>query len=119
MCETPGTLKLQLPISQLQIPQFLNFPIAQCHSGFFQLGILLHQLLQPEPWELYRNLGVFPISFSLIDGALAVFGMANFLPGAEAFFALRFLHSSFRKVELLSTRGEELRNIVDGVVALP
>src|ERR1700757_3072231 len=72
-------------------------------SGFFELGILLHQLLQPEPRELYRNLGVFPISFSLVDGALSVFRMPHFLAGAEA---------------LLPPRGKELGDVVDGVVAL-
>ena len=87
-------------------------------SGFFQLGILLHQLLQPEPRELYRNLGVFPISFSLVDSALAVFRMADFLSRTKALLAFGFLDDSFRHVEFLAARGEKLGDVVDGVVAL-
>ena len=87
-------------------------------SGFFQLGILLHQLLQPEPRELYRNLGVFPISFSLVDSALAVFRVADFLPRAEALLAFGFLDDCLRHIEFLAARGEELGDIVDRVVAL-
>src|ERR1700757_3056820 len=100
------------------IPKLHNYQVTQSGSGFFQLGILLHQLLQPEPWELYRNLGVFPISFALVDGALAVLGMFDLLAGAEAALALGFLDHGLGEVELLAARREKLGNVIDGVVAL-
>src|SRR5207302_6462462 len=65
-----------------------------------------------------RNLGVFPISFSLVDGAFAIFWMTDFLSGAEAFLALGLLDDGLGQVELLPTRRKELGNIIDGVVAL-
>ena len=87
-------------------------------SGFLELGVLLHQLLQPEPRELYRNLGVFPIPFSLEDRAFAVFRVPHLLAGTESFLSLRLLHHRLGQIELLASGGEELCNIVDGVVAL-
>src|SRR5205823_3199983 len=56
-----------------------------------QLRIFLDQLLQTEPWELYRNLGVLTFSFALVNRALAVFGVANLLAGAEPLFAFGLL----------------------------
>ena len=32
-----------------------------------QLGVLFYQLLQTEARELYRNLGIFTLSFALVD----------------------------------------------------
>src|SRR5437660_10980366 len=87
-------------------------------SGFLELGVLLHQLLQPEPRELYRNLGVFPISFSLVDGAFAIFWMTDFLSGAEAFLALGLLDDGLWQVELLPARRKQLGAIIDAVVAI-
>src|SRR6201994_1362612 len=86
-------------------------------SGFFELGILLHQLLQPEPRELYRNLGIFPISFSLEDGAFPVFRMTHLLPRTKAFLSFGLLDHGLGQTKLLSPRGKELGNVVDGVVA--
>src|SRR5579862_5167612 len=101
-----------------KITQLPNYSIPQSASGFLQLPILLHQLLQPEPWELYRNLGVFPISFSLVDGSLTIFWMPDFLARPEAALAFGLFDNGLRQVELLPPRGKEFRNIVDGVVAL-
>src|SRR5678815_3563110 len=42
----------------------------------FQLGILLHQLLQTEARELYRNLGIFTFSFALVHRAFAIFAVS-------------------------------------------
>ena len=89
------------------------------HHHPFQLRVLLYQLLQSEARELYRNLGIFTFSFALIDRAFAIFGMADFLPGAESFLALWLFYGHFGKAELLSPRGEELGNVVDGVVGPP
>ena len=60
-----------------------NYPFQNPVQALLQLRVLLDQLLQSEPRELYRNLGVFPISFSLVDRALAIFRMANALARAE------------------------------------
>src|SRR5215469_2111978 len=83
-----------------------------------QLRVLLHQLLQTEARELYRDLGLFPISFPLIDSTLAVFGVAYFLAGPESLLAFRLFDREFGQVELLAPRGEELGDVVDGVVSL-
>src|SRR5271166_3657440 len=82
----------------------------------FQLGILLDQLLQTEARELYRNLGLFTFSFSMINRAFAIFGMAHLLPWLETLLAPGLLHQRFRDAEFLSPRGEKLGNVVDRIV---
>src|SRR5581483_173835 len=84
----------------------------------FQLRVLLHQLLQTETRELYRNLGIFPISFALIDRAFAIFWVANLLAGPEAFLAGGRLNRNLGQRELLPPRGKKLGNVVDRVVGL-
>src|SRR5436305_5026642 len=97
-----------------QITQLPNFPI---YSGFLQLGILLHQLLQAEAWKLYRNLGFFAFSLALVDRSFAVFRMTYSLPRTEsALTGRRFHRRRFRDAELLAAAGEELGNVLDGVV---
>src|SRR5277367_4485681 len=83
----------------------------------FQLGILLHQLLQTEARELYRNLGLFTVSFSLVDRPFAIFGMPHLLSGPESFLAFGLFDQRFQDVEFLSPRGKKLGNVVDGIVA--
>src|ERR1700733_3500557 len=87
-------------------------------SGAFQLGILLHQLLQAEARKLYRNLGFFAFSFSLVDGSFAIFGMADLLAGTESAFAGGFCWRCFGDGELLAAAGKEFGDVLDGVVGL-
>src|SRR5580658_7910677 len=90
-------------------PNCRDFPIPlspwtrsfSTRSGFFQLGIPLHQLLQTEARELYRNLGVFPIAFALIDRPFPIFRMLHLLPRTESPSAFRLLRRHFRNIELL------------------
>src|ERR1700757_5494208 len=70
------------------------------NSGALQLRVFLDQLLQTEARELYRNLCVFPISFALIDGSPAVFGVLHFLAGAESAFAFQLFDGKLGKGEL-------------------
>src|ERR1039458_10073727 len=83
-----------------------------------QLRVPLHQLLQTEARKLYRNLGVFPISFALIDGPFPIFRVLDLLSGMESPPAFGLLGRHFRNLELLAPRSKELGNVVDGVVAL-
>src|SRR6266852_8487637 len=83
-----------------------------------QLRILLHQLLQTEARELYRNLGIFTFSFALVDGAFAIFRMANFLSRAEALSAFGLFDRQFGDAELLASRGEKVGNVLNRVVGL-
>ncbi len=53
----------------------------------FQLRVLLHQLFQTEARKLYRNLGFFTFSFALVDGALAIFRVADLRSWAESLLA--------------------------------
>src|SRR5262252_8004604 len=99
-------------------PTQANSPILKLLLRPLQLGVLFHQLLQTETRELYRNLRLFPISFPLIDSTLAVFGVADFLAGEESFLAFRLFDREFGQIELLAPRGEELGDVVDGVVSL-
>src|SRR5258706_15966590 len=83
--------------------------ISSCRSGGlrpFQLGVLLHQLLQTEARELYRNLGIFPISFALIDRSFAIFRVLDLLSGTKSALAGRLFDRQFRDVKFLSARGE-------------
>src|SRR5205085_10747927 len=82
-----------------------------------ELSILLDQLLQPEPWELYRNLRVFTVSFPLVHSALAIFGVPHLLSWAKAPLPFWLLDGHLGQVEFLAARGKELGDIVDGVVA--
>src|SRR5262249_48022663 len=93
--------------------KLLNYKLPNVFSRFLQLGVLLHQLLQTKSRELYRNLGLFPISFALVDGSLAVFGMANLLARPKALLAGRRLNRHLGQGKFLSPRGEELGDILD------
>src|ERR1700722_5878302 len=86
--------------------------------GALQLGILLHQLFQAEARKLYSNLGFFAFSFALIDGTLAVFGMADALARAESALAGGFFRSGFRDGEFFAAAGEKLGDVLDGIVGL-
>src|ERR1700688_4081300 len=83
-----------------------------------QLRVFLNQLLQAEARKLYSNLGFFAFSFSLVDGSFAVFGMANFLAGAEATHAGGRFQRNFRDGKLLAATGKKLGYVLDGVVGL-
>src|ERR1700681_4372968 len=82
----------------------------------FQLGIALDKLLQTEARELYRKLGIFPISFALIHRSFPVFRVLDLLTGAESAPACGSFRLQFRNGKLLPARGEEFCNIVDRVV---
>ena len=94
-----------------------NYKITKSASGFLQLGVLLHQLLQAEAWKLYRNLGFFAFSFTLVDGSLAVFGMTDSLSRTKSALARRlFDRSGFGSAEFFAAAGEELGDVLDRVV---
>src|SRR5580704_12712477 len=93
-----------------------SYKITRLRSSALQLGILLHQLLQAEARKLYRNLGFFAFTFALVDGSFAVFGMADLLSGAESALAGGLFDLRFGDAELLAAAGEELGDILDGVV---
>src|SRR5208282_2545459 len=97
-----------------QITQLQNYQ--RLRSSALQLRILLYQLLQAEARELYRNLGFFAFSFSLVDRALAIFRMAHLLPGAESALASRLFDRRLGNAEFLSPRGKELGDVLDGVI---
>ena len=78
-----------------------EIPRAQTCLSSLQLGVLLHQLLQAEARKLYRNLGFFAFSFALIDGAFAIFRMADLLAGAESALAGGLFDGSFGTVNFL------------------
>src|ERR1700756_1161579 len=86
--------------------------------SFFQLRVFLHQLLQAEARELYRNLGFFTFSFALVHRTLAIFGMADLLSRSESSLTFDVFHLPFWQLEFAATRGKELGNVVDGVVTL-
>jgi len=65
---------------------------------------------------LYRNLGFFALSLALVDGSFAVFRMADALSGLEPALARGLLDDRFRGAEFLAAAGEELGNVLDGVV---
>src|SRR5487761_477338 len=50
-------------------------------SSALKLRIFFHQLLQTEARKLYSNLGLFTVSFALVNGSLAIFGVLHFLSG--------------------------------------
>src|SRR5579864_8504421 len=93
--------------------QRLNRPIT---SGSFQLGVLLHQLLQAEARELYRNLRFFAFSLALVNRTLAILGMPNPLSGAKSALTRGLFDRRFRDGKLLAAAGEELRDVLNRVV---
>src|SRR5256885_12913865 len=68
--------------------------------NLFQLRVLLYQLLQAEARELYRNLGIFTVSFTLVDGPFAILWVTYLLPRSETFFTFGFFHWHFGETEL-------------------
>src|ERR1700693_4523044 len=87
------------------------------HSRFLQLRVLLHQLLQTEARELYRNLRVFPIPLALIDRPFAVFRVLDLLSRTKSALAGRLFDRQLWELEFLPTRGKELGDVVDRIVA--
>src|SRR4029077_6582114 len=102
ICELPGAWK----------------PGAGSPLYSLQLRILLHQLLQTDARELYRNLGIFTFSFALADGAFTIFRMGNFFSRAEAPSAFGLFDRQFGDAELLASRGEKVGNVLNRVVGL-
>src|SRR5437899_6430787 len=93
-----------------------DYPITKLPNQalrFLQLRILLHQLLQSEARELYRNLGLLAFSFALIDRSFAIFWMPHFLPGTKSSPAFWLLNRQLGNGELLPARGKELGNVID------
>src|SRR5450631_2609709 len=75
-----------------------NYPITKLPNSLLcllELRVALHQFLQTEARELYRNLGVFPIPFALIDRSFSVFRMLDFLARTESASAGRLLGHQF------------------------
>src|SRR4249920_4091353 len=85
-------------------------------SCSLQMRVLFHQLFQSESWKLYRNLGVFSLTFATIHHALAIFRVFHALAGTERAAARGLLHWNLRTVELLAPRGKKFGNVVDGIV---
>src|SRR5262245_15235090 len=87
--------------------------------GSLQLCVFLYELLESEPWKLYRNLGAFTFAFPAVDHAFAVLRMADALAGTKrrpAGFLLRRLGRGLGQGKFLAPRGEEFRDVVNGVV---
>src|SRR5438876_7585636 len=89
----------------------------RARSSLLQLRILLHQLLQTEARELYRNLRVFPIPLALIDRPFAVFRMLDLLPRTKSALAGGRFDRQLWELELFPARGKKLSNVVDRIVA--
>ena len=89
----------------------------------FELGKFFHQLFYAVLLKLYCNLRVVPIAFATKDGANAVLGVANARALAQAGLPGRGRKVHFGAGEVLSTgnllsaRGEEAGNVVDGVAS--
>src|SRR5215471_14514256 len=99
----------------------LVFPVTLAALVFsdlnsFQLSVLFHQFFQPESWKLYSNLGVFSLSFTLVDSALTIFGMLDPLAGPECPAASCLLYGDLRPRKFLSTRSKEFRNIFNRII---
>src|SRR5438105_3884034 len=92
--------------------------LAFLRLNLLQLRVLLYQLLQAEARELYRNLRLFTVSFTLIDGSFAILWVTYFLPWPETFFTFGFFHWHFGETELFPSGSKELRHIFDRVVGL-
>src|SRR6267378_4325724 len=87
--------------------------LAFLRLNLLQLRVLFYQLLQAEARELYRNLGVFTVSFTLIDGSFAILWVTHFLPRPETFFAPGLFHWHFGQTKLFPPGSKKLRNIFD------
>src|SRR6478609_9518042 len=85
-------------------------------SCSLQMRVLFYQLFQSESWKLYRNLGVFSLTFTPVDHSLAIFRVFHALSGTKRATARRLLHGNLRPVELLAPRGKKFRDVVDGIV---
>ena len=96
-----------------------------------ELGVFLDQFLQAESMKLYRNLGVIPIALAMIDDSFAVFRMADavsleqsrgprqsrgWIAGVESAACGGRLRRGLGAGELLTARGKEVGDVVDGVV---
>src|SRR5437763_780637 len=86
------------------------------HSGLFQLGVLLDQLLQSKARKLYRNLRLFAFSLAMVDRSFSIFRMPHLLPRSKTATSFGLFDRHFCHAEFLSARGEEFGNVVDGVV---
>src|SRR6266704_1165047 len=89
-------------------------PVADLRS--LQMRVLLHQLLQSESRELYRNLSGFSFTLSTIDDSFAILRVFHPLSGPESMAACGLLHRYLGAVELLTTRSKKVGNIVDRIV---
>ena len=105
-------------LAQTRCISHSSFRSNKSKSSALKLRIFLHQLLQTEARKLYRNLGLFTVSFALVNGALAIFRMPHLLSRTKSLLALRPLNRQFRQAELLSARCEKLRDVVNGVISL-
>lgn len=113
--------KLSLPfVYCLAFANTLRRPeqLSERISNALQLRKLFHQFFYAEPMKLYRNLCMFPFSFSLKDNAFPIFRVAHSLSAAKAGFASRLWNGQFGPRDLLSSGAEKLRNVVDGTAAL-
>src|SRR5438093_8030954 len=81
--------------------QYWPLVLAFLRLNLLQLSVLFYQLLQAEARELYRNLGIFTVSFTLIDGPFAILWVTYFLSRPETFSPFGFFHRHFGKTELL------------------
>src|ERR1019366_9878265 len=81
-----------------------------------QLGVFLDQLFQTESMKLYRNLGVFPIAFAMIDHSFAIFGVVDAVSLAQSAPSGALVEVHLRAGKLFAARGEKVGDVVDGIV---
>src|SRR5260221_10211224 len=103
----------QIAATVTTIVRNIRPPIA---LNLLQLRVFLHQFLQSESGELYRNLGGFSFAFALVDDSFAVFRMFYALSGTKRALSRRLFHRDLRTGKFLPARSKEIRNVVDGVV---
>src|SRR5690242_8489509 len=93
--------------------------LSMCRKPFsrsLQMRVLFYQLFQSESWKLYRNLGVFSLTFAPVDHSLAIFRVFHALAGTKRAAARGLFHRKLRPVELLASRSKEFGNVVYGIV---
>ena len=113
-----GQLRCFSPKVKAVSSELPSYKITRLRSSALQLGILLHQFLQAEARELYRNLGFFAFSFSMVDRSFAVLRMAYLLAGEESALAGGGFDRRLGDGDLLPARREELGDVFDGVIGL-
>src|SRR5437868_4205544 len=101
LCASYGLCAWIFCVLLCSVLRYWPLVLAFLRLNLLQLRVLFYQLLQAEARELYRNLGVFTVSFTLIDGSFAILWVTYFLSRPETFSPFGFFHRHFGKTELL------------------